>query len=133
MLPRASILQNSYRILMDITSFCWMYLNVLRLDLYNDINNAEAAAIRVLMRAKRDLYYMVEQPSQSWAFKASWMKGIACLGSLCFACLIYGALRLFFNHFKSFSISFMDLFYIHHHTSTYYIHLYTVYISIIII
>lgn len=43
---------------------------------------AKAAIVRLLLRSKRGLFFVIEQPAQSWAFKLPWMIGVKALGSM---------------------------------------------------
>lgn len=53
-----------------------------KVRLSNRIWRNFAAMLRVLIRAKRAVYLVIEQPSSSFAFKTPWMMGVKALGSL---------------------------------------------------
>ena len=48
----------------------------------NPLLPSQAAMLRVLIRAKRGVYLIIEQPTSSFAFKTQWMMGVKALGSL---------------------------------------------------
>ena len=39
--------------------------------------------MEVLLRSERDLYYVFEQPAQSWGFKMPFMQTLKILGCMC--------------------------------------------------
>ena len=57
------------------------------------IQLSKAIAIRILMVAGRGLFYVIEQPAQSWAFKQAYMRDIRDLGGLFLA--LQGPLALY--------------------------------------